>query len=197
MSKSALTIVLLIAATSAANAAVIAAAGTFGPNAPSSNYTAPNADWNFNFRTSDIPLITSNTATGFTVAIKGLTYTISGNSVLSTGFTATFNDAATGGGFDIVSPDGLFEAFFYGPQLFVGPTRTPLFVASDYSPSSGYFLANNTIFGSGNGSNPGDVVKADIHVLGGVVQTPEPMAVALLGLGLAGIALRRRSVARP
>ncbi len=127
---------------------------------------------------------------GFNIAVNALTYTISGNSVSVPGFRATFNDASTGGGFDIASLDGRFQAFFYRPQLFVGPTDMPVFVGSVYMPSSGLFITDHTKFESG------DVSNEDVHVLGSV-QTPEPMAAALLGLGLAGIALRRRSVAPP
>lgn len=187
MCKLVLTMALLVATATSANAAVISAAGIFGSDAPKAGYSAPRAAWNFNFQTSDLPLVQSSTLDGFTIAVDTLVYTLSGASAGAPGFTATFNTTAAGGGFDIASADGTFQAFFFGPQLFFGPLSGPTFLQSDYVPSIGHFVSNGVTFGAS------DIGNSEERVFAGIVEAPEPAAFALFGMGLAGIALRRRA----
>jgi hypothetical protein len=172
---------LVLIATSAATArggeVTISGSGSWGPNAPVSAYSAPNASWSFS-----VDVV--NPVDGFpTTSISNAVYDLNGVPVAPAMTSIFFYSAAEGGGIDLNFADNNTVSLYTSNGISV-------------IDSNGGF-----IFGTYNiqiAMNDGDAAGVGSVVIGAAV--PEPSTLVSLSAGLlcvsaAGIRSRRRLAA--
>ena len=148
---------------------MVSGSGTWGPDAPTSTYTAPGDTWSFSF---DVPNPLDANPTSMATNFQ---YVLNGSPVSTTLSSVEFFASPDGGLFDVNFTDGN-SLNLYGAQVFS---------TSDLSLIPGVYSANidiNSFVGPPAGIGSGTVTIV-----------PEPSSIVSAGLGLlavAGLAFR-------
>ncbi|WZO99615.1 PEP-CTERM sorting domain-containing protein [Isosphaeraceae bacterium EP7] len=168
---------MLFAQTAArADLVTISGSGTWGADAPVSDYSAPGSLWSFSFDVPD-PLDANPTSTAF-----NFQYFLDGSLVNTTLSSVEFFPLEPGGLFDLNFDDGN-TLNFYGDQVYTDPGLS--LIPGTYAA----IIDINSFAGLPNGSGSGTVTIATTVV-------PEPSSIVSGGLGLLALAFwrLRRSV---
>ena len=185
-----LTISALLPSSVGASTLMVSETGTWGPNAPTTTWTAPNATFSYSFLVDSNPTVSSyNLGMSFVAPFSSFTYTLAGNTVATTPLGIQWYSAQPGGLFNIVFSGGIFVII--GPQAYSGPENDPTIL-------TGTYLIDGTkaVFccpASGDVPISGNVV---ISTVSQPVPEPSTLAFMFLAVGCsAGFRLRHRAEA--